>query len=111
EDLAPVEVEQEQPTDRFGGGGTRRCGSLGYSHVMLPFYQSPRDYLAATSRLGLVTVPLARRPSISCASKPSCLRISSLCSPSSGARLAGTLATSCTWIGLLTVNCRCPPAP
>ena len=38
------------------------------------------------------TAPLARKPSISSLPKPSCLRISSLCSPSSGARRAGTFA-------------------
>ena len=36
--------------------------------------------------------PLARKPSMPSASKPSCRRISSLCSPSPGARCAGTLA-------------------
>ena len=34
-----------------------------------------------------------------------------MCSPSSGARRAGTLATPCTWRGLLIVNLRFPPAP
>src|SRR5712691_5202874 len=40
--------------------------------------------------------PLARKPSIAFASNPSSLRTSSLCSPISGARFAGTLATPCT---------------
>jgi indolepyruvate decarboxylase len=39
------------------------------------------------------------------------LRISSLCSPSSGARRAGSLATPCTCMGLLTVDVSLPPAP
>src|SRR5207237_9313500 len=49
-------------------------------------------------------VRLARKPSISGVVNPRSSRISSLCSPISGARFAGTLATSCTCIGLLTVN-------
>src|SRR5467141_4310095 len=57
------------------------------------------------------TAPFARRPSISSPLKPSCLRISSLCSPSSGARRAGTFAAPCTVSGLLTVSFRWSPAP
>src|SRR3989442_11278345 len=40
--------------------------------------------------------PLARKPSIAFASNPSSLRTSSLCSPISGARFAGTFVTPCT---------------
>src|ERR1700690_260943 len=57
------------------------------------------------------TAPFARKPSISSLLKPSCLRISSLCSPSSGARRAGTFAVPCTLSGLLTVSFRWSPAP
>jgi len=39
---------------------------------------------------------LARKFSISAALNPSCSRTCSLCSPSAGARLAGTLVTPCT---------------
>src|SRR5206468_9751058 len=55
--------------------------------------------------------PLARKPSIAFASKPSSFRTSSLCSPICGARFAGTLVTPCTWIGLLMVEVSLPPAP
>ena len=55
--------------------------------------------------------PLARKSSISSSENPSSVRTSSLCSPISGARFAGTLATSCTCIGLLIVKFRFPPAP
>src|SRR5207247_1530068 len=41
-------------------------------------------------------VRLAWKPSISEALNPSCSRTCSLCSPSAGARLAGTLVTPCT---------------
>src|SRR5262249_44101111 len=54
-----------------------------------------RDDQAARS-FAFATAPLARSPSISFASKPSSLRISSVCSPRPGARRAGTLATPCT---------------
>src|SRR6267142_2658767 len=56
-------------------------------------------------------VPLARKASICFASNPSCSRTSSLCSPRSGPRFAGTLATPCTWIALLIVEVTLPPAP
>src|SRR5262249_40086807 len=55
--------------------------------------------------------PLARRPSIWLALKPSSRRISSLCSPTPGARRAGTFAMPCAWIGLPIVDVRLPPAP
>ena len=41
------------------------------------------------------TAPLACNASISLPLNPSCLRTSSLCSPSAGARLAGTLVMPC----------------
>src|SRR4029077_10091289 len=51
-------------------------------------------YAARSFAFGVA--PLARKPSMSLALKPSCWRTSSLCSPSAGARLAGSLATPCT---------------
>src|SRR6266481_8564425 len=81
-------------------------GSLGEDLVHRP---PPAAAFAGRDACGIV--PLARKPSICFASNPSCSRISSLCSPSSGARLAGTLATPCTWIGLLIVEVSLPPAP
>jgi Universal stress protein family len=53
-------------------------------------------YVPFAGSFGLPSVPLVRKPSISFASNPSSFRISSLCSPSSGARFAGTLVTPCT---------------
>src|SRR5712691_13296721 len=41
--------------------------------------------------------PTARRPSMSSIVNPSCFRTSSLCSPRSGARRAGTFGTSRTF--------------
>src|SRR5207237_3949839 len=81
-------------------------GPLGEDLVHRP---PPAAAFAGRDACGIV--PLARKPSICCASKPSCSRISSLCSPISGARFAGTLATPCTWIGLLIVEVSLPPAP
>src|SRR5262249_31409859 len=66
-----------------------------------------RDDQAARS-LAVGTAPLARSASICFASKPSSRRISSLCSPSSGPRRAGTLSTPCTWKGLLIVEVSLP---
>src|SRR5215831_20697553 len=53
-----------------------------------------RAYAARSLDRGMA--PLARKPSICFASNPSSLRTSSLCSPTSGARLAATLLTPCT---------------
>src|SRR5712671_4270729 len=55
--------------------------------------------------------PPARKPSISPPVNPSCFSTSSLCSPRSGARRAGTFFTSRICSGLLTVNFRCSPPP
>ena len=52
-------------------------------------------YVPFTCSFCLPSVPLALKPSISFVSNPSSLRISSLCSPSSGARFAGALVTPC----------------
>src|SRR4051812_31253137 len=48
--------------------------------------------VASSACLAPRTTPPARKPSIWLASKPICSRISSLCSPISGARLAGTFS-------------------
>ena len=48
-----------------------------------------RAYAAAAMFPAFGMAPLACKPSISVALNPSCLRTSSLCSPSSGARFAG----------------------
>src|SRR4029077_6880254 len=56
-------------------------------------------------------VPLTRMPAISSLVNPSSFSTSSLCSPIPGARLAGTLVTPCTWIGLLMVEGNFSPAP
>src|SRR5213596_3663686 len=42
--------------------------------------------------------PLSRKASLSVTNTPSCRRTSSLCSPISGARVAGTLSTPCFFI-------------
>src|SRR5438105_4189354 len=81
-------------------------GLLGEDLVHRP---PPAAAFAGRDACGIV--PLARKPSICFASKPSCSRTSSLCSPRSGPRFAGTLATPCTWIGLLIVEVTLPPAP
>src|SRR5437868_7148725 len=60
---------------------------------------------------GVETAPPARKSSISAEANPSSLRTSSVCSPSSGARFAGILATPCTCIGLLIVEVSLSPAP
>src|SRR5258706_1286014 len=71
----------------------------------LPYGHSAGAFFAA----GMA--PLALRPAISAALNPSCCSTCSLCSPSPGARFAGTLATPCSWIGLLIVEVSLPPAP
>src|SRR6266850_3350434 len=71
----------------------------------LPYGHSAGAFFAA----GMA--PLALRPAISAAPNPSCCSTCSLCSPSPGAPFAGTLATPCTWIGLLIVEVSLPPAP
>src|ERR1700691_2983629 len=62
------------------------------SHLFLDWFQSA----ALDSRRVPGIVPLARKPSISLAVKPSSFRTSSLCSPIFGARFAGTFETPCT---------------
>src|SRR5258708_704297 len=58
-----------------------------------------RVYIAAIARSFVLGIaPLAPKPSISFVSKPSSVRISWLCSPISGARLAGTLSTSTRYL-------------
>src|SRR5258708_30539035 len=81
-------------------------GSLGEDLVHRP---PPAAAFSGDFTCGIV--PFARKASICLASNPSCSRISSLCSPRSGPRFAGTLATPCTWIGLLIVEVTLPPAP
>src|SRR5260221_1524 len=71
----------------------------------LPYGHSAGAFFAA----GIA--PLALSPAISAAPNPSCCSTCSLCSPSPGARFAGTLATPCTWIGLLIVEVSLPPTP
>src|SRR5712671_649893 len=71
----------------------------------LPYGHSAGAFFAA----GMA--PLALRPAISAAPNPSSFSTCSLCSPSPGARFAGTLATPCTWIGLLIVEVSLPPTP
>src|SRR5262249_60465323 len=53
-------------------------------------------YVPFAGSFDFPSVPLARKSSISFASNPSSLRISSLCSPSSGASFAGILVTPWT---------------
>src|SRR5215469_17031292 len=86
-------------------GGLRRVisDSVHQKKVYVPF--------AGSFVLYFPSIPLVRKPSISFPSNPSSLRISSLCSPRSGPRFAGTLVTPCTWIGLLIVLFKFPPAP
>src|SRR5215469_14840825 len=64
---------------------------LGFWSAALHFYASKKVYVPFAGPFGFPIVPLVRKPSISFASNPSSLRISSLCSPRSGARFAGTL--------------------
>ena len=84
---------------------------ISYSVRLFGFLAGELHYVLSTGSFGFPSVPLMVNPSISFASNPNSLRISSLCSPSSGARLAGTLVTPCTGIGLLIVLFRFPPAP
>src|ERR1700722_81706 len=71
-----------------GGGYLRWRNDCGFAHLW------PAAGTACCAAFG--TAPLACKASISIALKPSCARTSSLCSPSDGARFAGTFVTPCT---------------
>src|SRR5271156_3089689 len=93
------------------------CGTFGDNLVHRPLLLGPDDVSALASdhyaarSFAFGTAPLSRKPSISLVPKPSSARTASLCSPSAGARLAGTFATPRTLIGLLIVEVSVPPAP
>src|SRR5947208_1373726 len=77
--LRTIQLDPQDASGSFGQDVTHR----------------PSPVVTTSGCLTLGMARLARKPSISVALNPSCSRISSLCSPISGARLAGTFATPC----------------
>src|SRR5438552_14245212 len=84
----PIQLDPQDVSGTLGKNVTHKLTS--YAATAAGF-----DATAAVAA-GFAMTPLARRRSISLASSPSSWRTSSLCSPRSGARLAGTFATPCT---------------
>src|SRR5205807_9997098 len=77
--LRTVQLDPQDASGAFGKDVTHR----------------PPPVVAPSGCLTFGMVRLARKPSISVGLNPSCSRTCSLCSPSAGARLAGTFATPC----------------
>ena len=64
--------------------------------LRVPIWDTVYPAAARTGSFFVGMAPLACNASISLVSNPSCSRTSALCSPSAGARLAGTLVMPCT---------------
>src|ERR1700761_5344379 len=108
-------IDQDHPyrsvPESFRGGQSSKTTANNDNPWLSHFSLCLRQSAATEFVFSEGIVLLARNPSISLPENPSSCSTSSVCSPRSGARRAGTFATPWIWMGLLIVCFKLSPAP